>query len=218
MFFLPILSSNQNGFKANEGFLVPILETEQWQGRSNTQGVDTPGGPVTSPAGASHTGNLYGTRAPSLFFQEKKGDFIAAGDSCDGGWLAARGRGFPPHLLLQDLVAQQTVEFGDFHLVSSAPSYHCRQMALIKLLCFRFLQSSAHQRNPRACWCSRALKSPAQGGTSQVSPGAEAAQNMSPPVQTPGQQKTLTPGSLGLEPTLFSPWHSSGISSWSSNT
>lgn len=35
-------------------------------------------------------------------------------------------------------MAQQTVEFGDFHLVSSVPSHHGRQMAFIKLLSFIF--------------------------------------------------------------------------------
>lgn len=49
-----------------------------------------------------------------------------------------RGGVLPPYLLLQDLMAQQTVEFGDFHLVSSVPSHHCRQMASIKLLSFIF--------------------------------------------------------------------------------
>lgn len=71
-----------------------------------------------------------------------------ANDSCR--WrLAARGRGFfPPHLLLQDLMAQQTLEFGDFHLVSSVLSHHCRQMAFLKLRSFVLhLGSRPHERN-----------------------------------------------------------------------
>lgn len=35
-------------------------------------------------------------------------------------------------------MAQQTVESGDFHLVSSVLGHHCRQMAFIKLLSFIF--------------------------------------------------------------------------------
>lgn len=61
-----------------------------------------------------------------------------------GGWLQGEGC-FPPHLLLQDLMAQQTLEFGDFHLVSSVPSHHCRQMAFIKLRSFILhLESCPH--------------------------------------------------------------------------
>lgn len=45
---------------------------------------------------------------------------------------ACGGRAFPPQLLLQDLVAQQTVVFGDFHLMSSVLSRHCGQMALVE--------------------------------------------------------------------------------------
>lgn len=42
------------------------------------------------------------------------------------------GRAFPPQLLLQDLVAQQIVVFGDLHLMSSVLSRHCGQMALVE--------------------------------------------------------------------------------------
>lgn len=45
---------------------------------------------------------------------------------------ACGGRAFPPQLLLQDLVAQQIVVFGDFHLMSSVLSRHRRQMALVE--------------------------------------------------------------------------------------
>ena len=53
--------------------------------------------------------------------------------------------------------------------------------------------------------CSGALKSPALSVVVPVSPGAEPAQNLSPAVQTPGQQKTLAlpPSSPGFEPHSF---------------
>lgn len=49
-----------------------------------------------------------------MLFEEKRADFIAADDSWERRLLAVRGRGFPPHLLLPDLMAQQTVEFETF--------------------------------------------------------------------------------------------------------
>ena len=95
-----------------------------------------------------HTGNLYRVRSPSLPFKGKKADFRDGGGDLSlrvcraqrqlRRRLAAGEGAFSPHLLLQDLMAQQTVEFGDFHLVSSVPSHHCRQMAFIKLLSFIF--------------------------------------------------------------------------------
>lgn len=84
---------------------------------------------------------------PSSSFKEKKADFIDGGrvspsDGMPSPTTAAAGVGrpgegcFPPHPLLQDLKAQQTLAFGDFHLVSSVPSHHCRQMAFIELRSF----------------------------------------------------------------------------------
>lgn len=92
-----------------------------------------------------HPGHPYRARALSLFFKGKEADFVDGGrvspfdgapsqmTAAHGCWLQGEGL-FPTHLLLQDLMAQQTVEFRDFHLVSSVPSHHCRQMAFIKLL------------------------------------------------------------------------------------
>lgn len=66
------------------------------------------------------------SRAPSLCSEGKKGDLtdeaacvmVRQARRQLPRRLAAEGGGTPPppHLLLQDLMAQQTVEFGDFHL------------------------------------------------------------------------------------------------------
>lgn len=84
------------------------------------------------------------------------------------------------------LMAQTTVDSGTFISVSSVPSHHCRQMALIKLFHFRFLQSVLHQKSmgqhktgSMGIPCSRVLKRVCINVVA-VSPGAEPAQNCVP--------------------------------------
>lgn len=76
------------------------------------------------------------TRGSFLILTEN-GDRVSPSDgapsqmtAAEGGWLW--GKGLSPQLLLQDLVAQQTVVFGDLYLMSSVLSRHCGQMALVE--------------------------------------------------------------------------------------